>query len=318
MGDLLSGISFLCFAASYTVSLALEISRLWFRSGFRGFLMLGFAGAGLLAQTLFLISRAGQDLQLGHVPLSSAFDWYLIAAWVLIVGHLVLTIQHPRVPMGLFLLPLVLLCLGAAYRFADRTPFADDRALQTWGALHGICLLLGAVSVTFGCVTGLMYLLQAYRLKTRHGPRPGLQLPSLEWLERMGGRAIVWSTVCVGIGLASGIVLNLVSSAIRDDPHPQVAWSDPVVWTSAAMFVWLVAAALFSHYYKPAQQGRKIAYLTVSSFVFLIFHLSVSLLANSEHGRRDRPRSEAPVPSQAVPLPPSSSFVAQDVVDPSA
>ncbi len=48
MGSFIAGISVFCFAASYTVTLALEISRLWFRSGVRGAVMLGFAGAGLL------------------------------------------------------------------------------------------------------------------------------------------------------------------------------------------------------------------------------------------------------------------------------
>ncbi len=44
----------LCFAPSYAVTLLLEITRLFFRSGIRGALMLGFAGLGLVLHTLFL------------------------------------------------------------------------------------------------------------------------------------------------------------------------------------------------------------------------------------------------------------------------
>ena len=54
----LSGISIVCFAASYAVALGCEASRLLFRSGVRGMVMVGFAAAGLIAHTLFLLWRA--------------------------------------------------------------------------------------------------------------------------------------------------------------------------------------------------------------------------------------------------------------------
>ncbi len=50
------------------------------------------------------------------------------------------------------------------------------------------------------------------------------------------------------------------------------------------MLAWLVAAALFNVFYRPARHGRKVAYMTVSSFVFLAFALGVFLLVDSRHG----------------------------------
>ena len=55
---MISGISITCFAASYAVVLALEISRLFFRSRVRWAVMVGFAGAGMVAHTAFLAYRA--------------------------------------------------------------------------------------------------------------------------------------------------------------------------------------------------------------------------------------------------------------------
>jgi len=43
---MLSGVGIICFTSSYAIAWALEISRLLFRSGVRGAIMLGFAGAG--------------------------------------------------------------------------------------------------------------------------------------------------------------------------------------------------------------------------------------------------------------------------------
>jgi hypothetical protein len=100
---LMPGIDFVCFASSYAVALALEVSRLLFRSGVRGAFMVGFAAAGLVAQTAFLYHQA---LKTPGSPLSSQQDWCLVAAWLLVVVYLYLTCYHPKNAFGVFLLPL--------------------------------------------------------------------------------------------------------------------------------------------------------------------------------------------------------------------
>ena len=103
MAEFVSRISIVCFAASYAVALACEALRPMFRSGLRGAAMIGFAAAGLVAHTLFLVWRGVSE---SAVPLSSPFDWYLLAAWLLAAGSLWLTLANPRTPVGLFLLPV--------------------------------------------------------------------------------------------------------------------------------------------------------------------------------------------------------------------
>ena len=39
--------------------------------------------------------------------------------------------------------------------------------------------------------------------------------------------------------------------------------------SSGVLFLWLLAVVTFEWVYKPARAGRKVAYLTVASFVFL-------------------------------------------------
>jgi hypothetical protein len=50
------------------------------------------------------------------------------------------------------------------------------------------------------------------------------------------------------------------------------------------LFGWLLAAAIFSAIYRPARSGRKVAYLTVTSFAVLAVSIGVSLSLPSEHG----------------------------------
>ena len=272
----IANITITCFLASYAVALGLEVSRLYFRSGVRGALMLGFGAAGLFAHTLYLVHRAQVE---ATTPLASEFDFYLVSAWVLAALYLYLTVYHSHNPIGLFLLPLVILFVAGAAMFADPRPFPRDTATRWWGLVHGVCLLLGTVSVTIGFVTGCMYLLQARRLKKKLPPGAGLRLPSLEWSQKMNSRTIGLAVLMLLGGFLSGLVLNMN----RRTHGEAVPWTDPVILSSSVLVGWMVAAWLFSIFYKPAQVGRKIAYLTVASFVFLLIAL-VSILMPTEHG----------------------------------
>ena len=276
MGNILAGISLLCFGASYAVAWGLELLKLLLRSGWRRLLMLVFVGAGFAAHTLYLGYRA---VEYSATPLSSSFDWCLVAAWLLVAAYLYLSYYHPLAPLGLYMLPLPLALVVAA-AFADKTPFNANEAVRVWGAIHGMALLAGTLAVMVGFVAGLMYLVQSYRLKHKRPPSPGFRLPSLEWLENVNSRVIILSTILIGIGFLAGIILNLQSRVAG----PAVPWSDPVIWSSAMMFAWLLTAAVFNVFYRPSRRGRKVAYLTVVSFGFLVLTLTMFLLVDTEHG----------------------------------
>src|SRR5690606_16971539 len=123
-------------------------------------------------------------------------------------------------------------------------------------AIHGFCLLAGTVAVTVGFLTGVMYLLQAQRLKKKLPPGQRLRLPSLEWLQRMNSRMIAVAALTLAAGFLAGIVLNLTNARQGSG----VPWTDPVILSSSFLMGWMAVAWLFNHLYKPAQQGRKVAY----------------------------------------------------------
>ncbi len=275
---MLAGVEIICFAASYAVALALEVSRLLFRSGVRGAVMLGFAAAGLVAHTAFLYYRA---VSTAGPPLSSAQDWYLVAAWALVVVYLYLVYYHPATAFGLFLLPLVLGLIGTAWWVADPEPFPREPASQVWGAIHGVSLALAVAALLVGFAAGLMYLYQARRLKRKLPRLSGPRLPSLEWLQQTNGRAMIVAVVMLAVGVAAGMILNLIR---RSGPGDRLPWHDPFVLATLVMLVWLLLAVVVGGLYKPAARGRKVAYLTVVSFILLVLALGAGLVLNTQHG----------------------------------
>lgn len=271
----MSGVSVICFAASYLVAFVLELSRLFFRSGVRGAVMLGFAAAGLAAHSAYLYY---QLVDAPGSPLSSQRDWYFIAAWVLVVLYLYLTYFHPKTPFGVFILPLVLGLIGAGQFLADPKPFARESASAAWGAIHGIAILLVVVSISIGFSAALMYFVQAHRLKAKRSPGGGPRLPSLEWLEHANGRAMLVAMLLLGLGLFSGKILIAINATER------VPWNDPLILGTLGLFFWLLGAVIFDALYKPARTGRKVACQTIISFLFMVVLLGIMLFANSDHG----------------------------------
>jgi ABC-type transport system involved in cytochrome c biogenesis permease subunit len=232
-------------------------------------------------------------LELSASPLSSSFDWSLVAAWLLMGAYVYLAYFYPRAALGLYMLPLVLVLVGLA-ALASREPLSPESASKVWGAIHGIFLLLGTVTVMVGFVAGLMYLIQARRLKLKIPPSERIRLPSLERLAKVNGRSIILSALLVGIGVLAGMILNVISRG----QSGEVPWNDPVIGSSALMLVWLVAAAIFNAAYQPARRGRKVAYLTIVSFVFLLIALAVFLLVDTQHGNvRARSDQQAGAPA---------------------
>ncbi|HEY4761728.1 MAG TPA: hypothetical protein VIH42_14215 [Thermoguttaceae bacterium] len=275
---MLSGVSIICFASSYAIVLALEVSRLLFRSGIRGMFMLIWAGAGLFAHTVFLYYRAVNTTGL---PLSSWLDWFLVGAWMLMAVYLYLLFFHPHNSIGLFILPLVLGLIATSALVVSAQPFPREPASKFWGVIHAGALVAAVVSMLLGFAAGAMYIWQVQRLKHKRPSGQGLRLPSLEWLEKVNYRAIIVALIMLGVGVGAGIILNLIYHQSKDDNLP---WHDPLVISTMFMFFWLAAAVVISRIYKPARQGHKVVYLTILSFIFLVIVLAMGLILDTRHG----------------------------------
>jgi hypothetical protein len=283
-------VSIVCIASSYGVSFLLEVSRLFFRLPVRLVVMLGFAFAGLVAHSIVLIRDAQPGFAAG-VPFSNWHLWFLLAAWIVAAVYLALASTRPQASLGIFMLPVVFGLLTASH-MASREEFTRDSAHASWGMIHGIALLLGTVSMAFGFIAGSMYWIQSYRLKHKLLPMRGFQLPSLEWLQSVNKQTLYWSSCFVTGGLFAGFILNAIRQV--------VPWNDQVILSSSVLLAWLMIATLFELFYKPAQQGRKVAYLTVASFVFLALVLALALSGNSAHTRHSESSSTtSSIPEEA-------------------
>lgn len=237
--------------------------------------MIGFTIAGILAHSLYLGREARLGMA-GGAPLSSWYHGCLILAWLLAIIFVVISVRQVKerpTSVGIILLPTILFLVGASQVFPKSSQLSSADSYRLWSVCHGYALLLGTAAVAVGFVSGLLYLLQSYRLKHKVVFTRGLKLPSLERLQGLSENSLVTSCILLLVGLFSGILLNWLRGA-----ETRLLWTDPVVWPSGVLLIWLTGALTFNAGYKPARQGHKIAYLTFASFVFLGIVLGIILM----------------------------------------
>ncbi len=262
MYAILAGITENCFVYSYSLALALECWHLLRPRPVQRLLAQVVAGAGWVANTVFLALNPGVVM--------TPFGSLAVLAWVLAIFYLYGSIHHPRVAWGLFVLPVVtgLAVLTKLAPCADTRPTADTGwqtfdARQFWPAVHGGLLLLAAVGVCVGFVASVMYLVQVRRLRAKLPPGRGLKLLSLERLETMNRHAVLLTFPLLSAGLLLGVVLLLHQNL--------AAWDSLKIFSTVAL--WLVFAILLYLRYAAHAGGRQLALLTIVAFALTLFAL---------------------------------------------
>ena len=261
--------------------LLLELSRVLFHAPFRKFLSLAMLIAGMFAHAVFVVMQT--QVQWGNgwgdgFAMGSWSGWILSAAWILMAANLWILLKQPKSIAALLLIPMSLAMVFCGSLPVLQAGFSGDSRVDgrasegIWNMVHGNSLLVGTAIVALGCMFGVMYLVHSFRLKKKLPPLKGFRFPSLEWLHRAAEISLFVSAALLAVGLLSGIAINSIH---RRAGSTVLSWGDPVVWSSVILLSWLMAVSVFSLVYRPARQGRKVAYLVVVSFAFLVLELGI-------------------------------------------
>jgi ABC-type uncharacterized transport system permease subunit len=266
----LERITVYCFGASYALALVLELANLLWPRPFVRLLTTLLGGAGLFAHTLFLGSAFFLTPQ--GSPLASQFVSLLFIAWILAIFYFYGALHHRRQAWAVFVLPLVLFLVVLANVFQhDQEKATAPEWLhgeRLFALIHGILLLLAAVGVCVGFVASVMYLVQAYRLKTKKPPGKGVRLLSLERLEAMIRHAIVTAFPLLTAGVLAGVVLLIPRIGQVE------SLLDPRIVSAAVL--WVVFALLVYLRYGYHLRARRVALLTIVAFALLVCTLAAS------------------------------------------
>lgn len=223
--------------------------------------------AGFAAHSLSLVFRI---YTLGRPPLGSLYDSFSFLAWAIVLIYLATEYRYGNRVIGAFVLPLVLLAGSVAAalprRLAELGPHLQGVGL--W--VHVALAILGNAAFALTFCAGLMYILQERQLKSRHPGWMHFRLPSLELLDDVSVKSLLFGFPLLTLALITGSIWAEQTRGSFLPLYGRETWS---------ILSWLIYGGLLYARLSAGWRGRKAAILAIIGFCLVLFTLiGVSLL----------------------------------------
>ena len=178
-------------------------------------------------------------------------------AFLLLAILLVLDVRYRKPVLGAFLSPLaVAVLLPALLMGPGQAPLAPH-VRQPLLPIHITIALLGLAAFGLAAGVGLMYLVMERQVKAKSFGLLFSRLPSLEFLDTLNRRLVVWGFIALSVTLITGAFFASQASGLF------WTWDFKQVATLGA---WGVFAALVNARTFAGWRGRRVALLTVAGF----------------------------------------------------
>jgi ABC-type uncharacterized transport system permease subunit len=264
-------VSLACHAYAFAALVYLSyLVRQWPALAVAGRVMVG---GGLVLHAISLVSLMGAQ---GGMPVGAAQGFSALAFLLLALG-LVLDLVYRKPVINAFITPLaVAVLLPGLLLHGGQTPLSASLR-QPLLPLHISIALLGLAAFAVAAGVAVMYLLMERQVK---GKRFGLlfsRLPSLEFLDTLNRRLVVWGFIALSVTLATGAFFVAGS-------QQGFSWVfDAKV--IATVVAWSLFAALAGARVLVGWRGRRVALLTMAGFCLVL----VSFLSSYDFTLRGVP-----------------------------
>jgi ABC-type uncharacterized transport system permease subunit len=263
---------FLLAVVFYGLSSAYSVF-LW-RKGFRKddranyFLLL--AAAGL--HTIAMFKRGFSTAQ---CPVNNLYEATVFIAWTIVAAYLVIGISHRLRFLGAFA-SHVLLFMGVFALMPQLDPphAAQPDFSNGLISLHATLILLSIGAFGLSAVAALMFLTEEHDLKFHKLRAIFSLLPPIQRLERVMNGLLLCGIVLLTIGLAFSPLLLKQKYGVWFKNDPLLDYS---------IFIWLFYLGLLVARRWFGQGGRRFAWSTVGSFVFIMLTFWGFLLLSPIH-----------------------------------
>ncbi len=230
---------------------------------------------GAVFHAFDLVARG---LQAGNIPVADFAQSLSFLAWLIALSTLLLIVRLRMEIIGAFAAPGVMIATGAAYQMMSGGRLVLPAPLRSvWMPIHVSLAFLGEALFVLAAIVSAVYLVCESRLKSK---RPlgaaGHAIPSLEKLDWINYRLLIWGFVLLSFAMLTG--------AIWADATWGRFWS----WEpreSLSLLTWVLYAGLLESRATVGWRGRRAAALTIALFTVLVgSFVGVSLVYPGKHG----------------------------------
>lgn len=263
----LNATTLILYAAAEGTSIAhLRTDKESFNYATSGLLLAGFL---IHWFALYAGARAAHSVPYHDLPASMSFF-----AWVVIGSYGILALKHREGSTGPFLIPIGILFLGASL-FAHPVAhpvIKNPRLSGPLFAFHVTVAIIGYAALTMSFVLAQLYIIQNKQIRRRKLGLLFSRLPALDVLSRLHR-----TSVAIGVSaLTVASVLGLIWAKINWGTY----WDPKVLFTF--LIIGLYLFTLFPRWL--GWGGKKIALLSVTGFMFVLFSYTiVNLFISQAH-----------------------------------
>jgi cytochrome c-type biogenesis protein CcsB len=222
---------------------------------------------GFIVHTVSILVHLGST---GLLPVTSFGEGLSFFAWLIAGSFLVVARGGRLSAIGVVVGPLAsVMVAGAILFFGDSAPIPPEMR-SPWLPIHVTLAFLGNAVFGIAFAVSMVYLFQEGRLKSRRGAWLLRRLPSLEQLDRLNYRCLVWGFPLLSLGIITGGIW-----AANTWGH---FWSGEAR-EILSLITWLVYAGLLQFRLTGGLRGRRAATLTIVGFTLVVVsYVSISLL----------------------------------------
>jgi HemX protein len=211
----------------------------------------------------------------GELPLVGLGPSLSTLAFLIAIGSLIAATLGQVGPLGLVLVPVVTLILGAAM-LVGFEPAGQIRTFRgVWFVLHVLLAFVGYAGLTMAFAAGLMYLVQFRQLKSKRFGAIFHFFPPLDTLDRIGVRSLL-----VGFP-ALTLALILAAAWVVRFPEPAGPGNSHILW---GVLTWAVILAALLARAGGGRKGHRGALASVLGFVVVVLAFLLLRVYHPEGG----------------------------------
>lgn len=229
------------------------------------------ASAGFLLHLAYFLFRWTES---GRIPVTSFFEAANFLGMGIVLVFLIMELRFKIAALGSFMLPLVIILMVPAFLLSGDIKELNPVLKSGWLGVHTSFAVLGDAAFAFAFIVSVMYLIQERQLKAKRLGAIFHRLPSLDIMDTLGYKALTFGWPLFTLGMMSGSIWANSAWGSYWSWDPKETWS---------LITWVVYLVLL-HLRTIGWRGRKMAFLSIAGFVFvLVSFFVVSRVGMGKH-----------------------------------
>ncbi len=215
--------------------------------------------AGFVAHLLTIIHRF---IAAKHLPITNMHEALSFFAFAIVGVYLLFDTKYKVNSLGSFVVPFALLVTIVAGLLPTAVKPLNPALRSAWLYSHTLLAFGAYACFTISATVAILFLIQSHFLKKKNLGKLFIKLPSLDTLDEIGYRCLVFGFPMLTLAIITGAFWASRAWGSYWSWDPKETWS---------LVMWFIYAALLHGRMTIGWRGKRAAILTIVGFLVMLF-----------------------------------------------